>query len=97
MVLEYDEKGKYFTDIIKKEVVLAQIQTPVHRIQGYVHIRIGERLSDELNQEKSFLAVTDAIISNLQGELLFTSGFLVVNRAHIVWLMPIQEQKEKTE
>ena len=93
MVLEYDEKGKFYTDIIKKEVVFAQIHTPANRIMGYIHIRIGDRLSDEINQDRLFLAVTGAEIFDLAGELLYTSDFLAVNRQHIIWLMPVEDQK----
>ena len=93
MVLEYDEKGKFYTDIIKKEVVFAQIHTPANRIMGYIHIRIGDRLSDEINQDRLFLAVTGAEIFDLAGELLYTSEFLAVNRQHIIWLMPVEGQK----
>ena len=93
MVLEYDEKGKFYTDIIKKEVVFAQIHTPANRIMGYIHIRIGDRLSDEINQDRLFLAVTGAEIFDLAGELLYTSDFLAVNRQQIIWLMPVEGQK----
>lgn len=95
MVLEYDEKGKFYTDIIKKEEVFAHIQTIANRIMGYIHIRIGDRLSDEINQEKLFLAVTGAEIYDLAGGLLYTSDFLAVNRQQIVWLMPVEGQKEQ--
>ena len=95
MVVEYDEKGKFFTDVISKDVILSHIQTQTHHIRGYVHVRRGERLSDEINNPNVFLAVTDAEIINPQGEILYTSKFLAVNRGHIVWLMPIEELQRK--
>jgi hypothetical protein len=91
MVVEYDEKGKYFTDVITKDLILTQIQTQMHLIRGYVHVCKGDRLSDEINSDSVFLAITDAEICNPQGEILFTSKFLAINREHIVWLMPIEE------
>ena len=94
MVVEYDEKGKYYTDVISKDVILSHLQTQTHLIRGYVHVRKGERLSDEINSANVFLAVTNAEICNLEGEILYTSNFLVVNRSHIVWLMPIEEHQE---
>jgi len=97
MVLEFDEKGKFFTEVIAKETVLSHIQTITHRIQGCVHVRKGGRLSDELNNANLFLAVTDAEIYNLEGELLYTSNFLAINREHIVWLMPLDESQDKPE
>ncbi len=34
MIVEYDEKGKYYTDVISKDVVFAHIQT--HTIKSTV-------------------------------------------------------------
>jgi hypothetical protein len=62
-----------------------------------VHVRKGERLSDEINSANLFLAVTNAEIFNPEGEILYTSSFLAVNREHIIWLMPIEEHQEKPE
>ncbi len=94
-MLEYDEKGKYFTEVVTKDKVIAHIQTEDYRVRGYVHVRRGERLSDELNNETMFLAVTNAEIFSPAGELLFISDFLAINRQHIVWLMPIEDGKPK--
>jgi hypothetical protein len=94
-VFEIDEKGKFFTEVITKDKVIAHIQTDDFRIRGYVHVRRGERLSDELNKENKFLAVTDAEIFSTDGELLFISDFLAINREHIVWLMPLEESQKK--
>lgn len=97
MTVEYDEKGKYYTDVISKDVILAQIQTQTHTIRGYVHVRKGERLSDEINSDNVFLAVTNVEICNMAGEILFTSKFLAINRDLIVWLMPIDELLQKEQ
>jgi hypothetical protein len=97
MVLEFDEKGKFYTDVITKDVVLCQIQTMTHRIRGYVHVRKGERLSDEINQANLFLAVTNAEIFSLEGEIVYNSDFLAINREHIVWLMPKEQHQDKPE
>jgi Family of unknown function (DUF6812) len=91
MVVEYDEKGKYFTDVITKDLIFTHIQMPVHHIRGYVHVRKGDRLSDEINSDNTFLAVTNAQIYDPGGEILYACEFLVINRVHIVWLMPIDE------
>lgn len=97
MSIEYDEKGKFFTDFISKEVVKSRIQTVTHHIQGYVHVRKGDRLSDEINHPDQFMAVTEAEIFSLDGQHLYTCDFLAVNRQQIVWLMPIEEQKDRSE
>ncbi|OGN94357.1 MAG: hypothetical protein A2Z71_09310 [Chloroflexi bacterium RBG_13_50_21] len=97
MVIEYDEKGKFYTDIITKDMILSHIQTHTHQIRGNVHVRKGDRLSDEINNANVFLAVTNAEIFSLLGESLYTCKFLIVNRSHIVWLMPIDEQQENVK
>jgi hypothetical protein len=96
MVLEFDEKGKIYTEVISKDVVLSHIQTMTHRIRGGVHVRKGERLSDEINKSDPFLAVTRAEIYNPEGEILYTRDFLLINREYIVWLMPIEEPQDGT-
>jgi len=93
MIVEYDEKGKYFTDVITKDLILTHIQTQMHLIRGYVHVRKGDRLSDEINSDNGFLSITDAKIFTPQGEILYTSKYLAINREHIVWLMPIEENQ----
>src|SRR4030066_2090507 len=95
MVLEFDEKGKFFTEVVSKDIILSHIQTITHRIRGCVHVRKGERLSDEINKANLFIAVTSAEIYTLEGEILYTSDFLAINREHIVWLMPIKEPQDR--
>ncbi len=97
MEIEYDDKGKFFTDVISKDVIRSDIQTVLHHIRGDVHVRKGERLSDEINQPALFLPVTKAEIYNQEGEMLYTSDFLAVNREHIIWLMPIDDHQIKAE
>ena len=95
MAIEYDEKGKFFTDVVSKEVIRSDIQTVTHTIRGNVHVRKGDRLSDEINQPNLFLPVTNAEIYSLHGEMLYTSDFLVVNREHIIWLMPVEDPADQ--
>ena len=93
MVLNIDAKGKYFTDVITKDKVNSHIQMGTFRIRGNVHVRRGDRLSDEINQENKFLAVTEVEIFSPDGELLYITDFLAINREHIIWLMPLAEQE----
>lgn len=90
MSIEFDEKGKFFTDVISKEAIRSEIQMVTHLIRGYVHVRKGDRLSDEINQPNLFLPVTGAEIYSLDGDKISTCSFMVINREHIVWLMPIE-------
>jgi len=88
MSLEFNEKGKYFTDIISKAAVPAVIQTVMHRIEGSVHIRLDERVKDELDRNELFLAVTNAKIFGLDGTVLYETDFMTVSRSQIVWVIP---------
>lgn len=88
MVIHYDDKGKFFTDVISKDPLPATIQTITHRIAGNVYVRRGGRLIDELTDTAGFLAVTNAIVYNDLGEVIYQSEFLTINCSHIVWLIP---------
>jgi hypothetical protein len=87
----YDEKGKFYTEVVAKDTVAAIIQTITHLVRGDVYIRPGRRLKDELNQNEQFLAVTNASVFSLQGELIFRSKFLTVNRTQVIWVTPENE------
>jgi hypothetical protein len=91
MTIEYDEKGKFYTDVVTKLPTSAVIQTTTHLVRGYVHIRQGERLKNELERDESFLAVTKATIHGADDQILFSAPFLAVKRTHIVWMMPVDE------
>ena len=97
MSLHYDEKGKFFTDYVSKDAVLAVIQTTTNRISGKLYVREGERLSDMLNREDHFLAVTDATIYDQDGQVISSSGFLAVNIDLIVWLRPEGNQSSNDD
>ena len=45
MATEYDDKGKYFTDIISKTAITATVQTVVQKIEGSIHVRVNERIT----------------------------------------------------
>ena len=88
MSLHYDEKGKFYTEYVSKNMVKAIIQTTLHRITGQIYVRVGERVSDELNRLEKFIAVTEASIFDPLGELVYKSDFITVNLDHIIWIMP---------
>ena len=87
MTLFFNEKGSKFSDIITKITVPATVQTLTHRIQGNLHIREWERIRDALNKEDRFIAITEATIFSLKGDVLLDTPFLVVNQEHIVWIV----------
>lgn len=95
MTIEYDEKGKIFTDIVSKVPVLATIQTTTHLMRGQIHVRRDQRIKDELDLSESFLALTDVSVLGPDGQTLFQAPFLAVQRSHIIWVLPEQESGEQ--
>lgn len=91
MSVQYDSKGKYYTQIIQKIPVSAMIQTLHQQIHGMIHVRDEDRLLDSLNRNEDFLAVTDAEVFDTQGNLVYTSKFIAVQRNAIVWILPDTE------
>jgi hypothetical protein len=91
MSLHYDEKGKFFTEYVSKEMIRAVLQTATHRIEGTLYVRAGERVSDMLNRAEKFLALTEATVYDLAGEKLFASDFIAVNVDLVIWLKPDEE------
>ncbi len=92
MFTSFEDKGKIFTNIVTKKPVEVHIQTSIHRIHGYVHVRPDDRIKDEINQNERFLAVTDATIFSLTGEEILKTDFLAVNREQIIWMFPKADQ-----
>ncbi len=95
MTIEYDEKGKIFTDIITKRSVYATVQTTTHLMRGHIHVRHDQRIKDELDSDEKFLAVTDVNVLAPDGHILFQAPFLAINRAHIIWVLPEQNRDEE--
>jgi len=92
MTIEYDEKGKFYTDVVKKLPISAVIQTSTHLVRGLIHVRHGERLKGELERDEKFLAVTHATIHGSDDKILFTSPFIALQRSQIVWLLPVDAE-----
>lgn len=95
MSIEYDEKGKIFTDIVSKIAVYATLQTTTHRMRGRIHIRRDQRVKDELDRNESFLAFTDVSVFGDDGNVLFEAPFVAVQREHIVWVIPEPNTEEE--
>lgn len=88
MATQFENRETFFTTVVSKEAIDVIIQTTTHRIQGHIYVKPGERLKDGINQDDPFLAITDAEIFDTAGNALYSSDFVAVNRAHIVWLLP---------
>ena len=91
MSIEYDEKGKFYTDVVTKIAISCMVQTTTHLIRGYVHVRQGERLKDELENNERFTALTEVSVTDMNGNVVFNGPFLAVRRDQIVWVMPVDK------
>jgi hypothetical protein len=97
MTIEFDDKGKFYTDIISKVTVPATIQTLTHRIQGLVHVRPYGRFKDELDRDEPFLAVTSAKVLDDNGQAIHQTDFMIVSRSKIVWVIPDEDKAQMSE
>ena len=88
MFSSFEEKGKIFTNVVKKIPVQSIIQTSTHQIKGQIYVRPDDRIKDELNSGEDFLAVTDARVYDLNGKELYRCKFLTLNRTQVIWLIP---------
>ena len=95
MSFRVDAIGKVFTDIIRKDEVPVLIQTVTNLIHGHIYLRPEQRIKDELNSSQDqFVAVTDAEVFAANGELLYRSDFLTLNKRHVIWLRPDEAPPE---
>lgn len=97
MTIEFDDNGKFFTDIISKTPIPAMIQTVTHRIHGNIHVGQDRRLKDELDLPEKFIAITDAVIYLSDGQVLFQANFVALQRNEIIWVIPDSEITDATK
>jgi hypothetical protein len=93
MTIEYDEKGKYYTNVIQKVSVPSMIQTTTNLIRGMIHVRQDQRLKDELENAEQFIAVTEVSVCDAGGKVIYSGPFLAVQKEQIVWVMPLHEDR----
>jgi hypothetical protein len=94
MSYEYNDKGKIFTDVIRKTAFAAIIQTNLNRIEGFIHVKEGDRFKDELDYGGMFLAVTNAKVFDANGNIIIETKFISVARHQIIWAIPGEELKK---
>ncbi len=84
---------KRFSHVVAKRPVAAWIQTTTQQIRGTIYVRRDQRVSDALREAEAFIAVTDAVVLNAAGEEIVRAPFLALNKAHILWVMPEEEEE----
>ncbi len=89
MTMDFDFKGKHYTNIVNKVSIPVTIKTTTSLIKGIFHVRPDSRIKDELNDpnDGTFAAITDAIVYDTLGVKLYTVSFLALNRNTIEWLV----------
>jgi len=58
------------------------------RIKGEIELVPGARVTDYMVESKSFIAVTDAEVWDLEGRRIMVVPFLNVSRDHVVVVAP---------
>jgi hypothetical protein len=93
MDLRVDQKGKFYSPRVNKESIPVLLRTIDQVIIGSIYVRPERRVSDELNDPHTgFLSLTNARVYDLRGEeMQYETGFLLLNRAQIVALAPLEE------
>jgi hypothetical protein len=92
MTMRIDAKGKIFTDVVHKERVPSLIQTATNLIHGAIFLRPDQRIKDELNSnQEKFIAVTEAEIYGADGQIIYRSPFLTLNKDHVIWIRPDEQ------
>ena len=84
MNIEYDNNGS-------KSPIPVIVQTITNRIHGNIHVTRDQRLKDELDLLKKFIAITDAVVYSSDDRVLYEARFLAVQRSQIVWVIPDSE------
>lgn len=81
---------------IQKEEKAIIAYTRNYKVEGKMYLPIGARLSDFISsaQQKNFIPVTGAVVTDLSGRQVCITDFLELNRDEIVFLVPKGESKK---
>lgn len=84
-----DDKGKFFP------MRVATLRLPITAcigewiIEGTVHLKGNNRLKDELNDDESFIAITQVRVRDRRdAKPAYESEVLIVHKHQIVWIFP---------
>ncbi len=89
-----DDKGKVFTERVRKIGVEVEVVTIQGHIHGHLHMRPDQRVKDLLNSgDEQFVAMTAAIIRRTAEVDTLSAPFVAINKEHIVAVIPVDEHK----
>ena len=63
------------------------VWTVLHRIEGELPLPPTARISDRLNQGRDFVPITNARIYSLEGQFLFETPVVLLNRGQVVMML----------
>jgi len=84
-------QAEFPSHYVTKKPTPVIIQTSDHRLHGDVHVGLGKRLKDELDGGLQFLPVTNVTVYSDNGEILYRTHFLLINRDQLVWILPDED------
>ncbi|HET9131675.1 MAG TPA: hypothetical protein VFO86_12035 [Terriglobia bacterium] len=64
------------------------ILTSTYRVNGYIELIPGARVTDYINDAKNFIAITDAEVRGQEGRMVLQVPFLNLSRDQIVIVTP---------
>ena len=64
------------------------ILTSTYRVNGYIELVPGARVTDYINDAKHFIAITDAEVRGPEGRMVLQVPFLNLSRDQIVIVTP---------
>jgi hypothetical protein len=91
MAAQIESQETFSSQYIAKKPTSATIQTTNHRLHGDIHVGLGKRLKDELDGGLQFLPVTNVMIYDESGNVLYRTHFLLINRDQLVWILPDED------
>ena len=74
----------------REDKMKVTILTGNYRIKGVIELFQGARLTDYLTEAGSFIAVTDADVSDRDNHKILTTPFLNVHRDNIEIMLPTE-------
>ena len=91
MASQIESQDAVSSQYISKKPTPVIIQTSHHRLHGNVHVGLGKRLKDELDGGLQFLPVTNVVVYGDDGQAVYHSQFLLINREQLVWILPDED------
>ena len=65
------------------------VLTKRYKISGHIDLMPGARLTDYIAAIKSFFAVTDAVVEDINtGKVIFRGDFMDINRKNVEIILP---------